>query len=107
KERQMFDWTQSWITLRREHQAIRSGRMIDLLADDQTYVFARQLNNETVIVAFNRENAKQVAIPANSIGLKDGTTLKSVIGVDASGRVVNGEAMLNLPAQTAVVFKAF
>ncbi|HKG98261.1 MAG TPA: alpha-amylase family glycosyl hydrolase, partial [Pyrinomonadaceae bacterium] len=98
KQKEMFDWTRSWITLRREHQAIRSGRMIDLLADDETYVFARQLNNETVIIAFNRENAKQVAIPANSIGLKDGTTLKSVIGVDASSRVVNGEAMLSLPA---------
>ena len=107
KQKEMFDWTRSWITLRREHQAIRSGRMIDLLADDETYVFARQLNNETVIIAFNRENAKQVAIPANSIGLKDGTTLKSVIGVDASCRVVNGEAMLSLPAQTAVAFKAF
>jgi neopullulanase len=107
KQKEMFDWTRSWISLRREHQAIRSGRMIDLLADDETYVFARQLNNETVIIAFNRENAKQVTIPANSIGLKDGTTLKSLIGVDASSRVVNGEATLNLPAQTAVVFKAF
>ncbi|HKG81387.1 MAG TPA: alpha-amylase family glycosyl hydrolase, partial [Pyrinomonadaceae bacterium] len=104
KQKEMFDWTRSWITLRREHQAIRSGRMIDLLADDETYVFARQLNNETMIIAFNRENAKQVAIPANSIGLKDGTTLKSVIGVDASSRVVNGGAMLSIPAQTAVAF---
>ncbi len=26
KEQQMFDWTRSWIRLRREHAAMRSGR---------------------------------------------------------------------------------
>ena len=106
-ERKMFDWTRSWIRLRREHGAIRSGRMIDLFYDDETYVFARQLANETVIIALNRENKqKQVTLPAGSIGLKDGTTLKTVLGADASSKVVNGEVALNLPAQTAVAFKA-
>ena len=108
KQREMFDWTRSWIRLRREHAAIRSGRLIDLFADDETYVFARQLNAETVVIAFNRDKqAKQVTIPAASIGLDDRTTLKSLIGPEASGRVINGEATLNLPAQTAVAFKAF
>jgi neopullulanase len=107
-EQQMFDWTRSWIRLRREHQAIRSGRLIDLFSDDETYVFARQDNNETLIIALNRQNqAKRVIVPAGTIGLKDGTTLKSVIGVDTSSNVANGEATLNLPAQTAVAFKAF
>ena len=108
KQKEMFEWTRTWIRLRREHAAIRSGRLIDLFVDDETYVFARQLSSETVIVAINRENkAKQVTVPAGSIGVKDGTTLRSVIGVDASSRVIDGEAMLDLPAQTAVAFKAF
>jgi len=107
-EQKMFDWTRSWIRLRREHQAIRHGRLIDLFYDDETYVFARQHASETVIIALNRQNTqKQITLPAGSIGLKDGTTLKSVIGGDASSRVVNGEAALNLPPQTAVAFKAF
>jgi hypothetical protein len=104
----MFDWTRSWIRLRREHAALRSGRLIDLFSDDESYVFARQHNNETLIIALNRQNQqKQVTIPAGTIGLKDGVTLKSVIGVDTTSRVVNGEAALNLPAQTAIAFKAF
>ena len=107
-EQKMFDWTRSWIRLRREHQAIRSGRVIDLFYDDETYVFARQHESETVIIALNRQNQpKQVSIPAGTIGLRDGTSLKTVIGADASGRVVKGEAALNLPAQTVVAFKAF
>jgi glycosidase len=108
KQQQMFDWTRSWIRLRRENAALRSGRLIDLFADDDTYVFARQLNNESIIVAFNRQNQeKRITVPAGSVGIKDGVTLRSVIGVESRGRVANGEVVLSLPAQTAVAFKAF
>jgi glycosidase len=108
KEREMFDWTHAWIRLRREHAAIRSGSLIDLFYDDETYVFARQLGAETVIVAFNREDKqKQVTIPVGSIGLKDGVTLKSLLGADANSRITNGEATLALPPQTAIAFSTF
>jgi glycosidase len=106
KEREMFDWTRSWIRLRREQAALRSGRLIDLFYDDDAYVFARQHNDQTVIVAFNRHNErKRVTIPAGSIGLKDGVTLMPLIGA-ADGRVVKGEVVINLPAQTAIALKA-
>ena len=107
KQKQMFDWTRTWIRLRREHAALRSGRLIDLFFDDDAYVFARQLEKETIVIAINRENkAKQVTIPVGSIGLKDGVMLKGLIG-NVSGRVVNGEAVLTLPAQSAVALGSF
>src|SRR6185503_13142061 len=56
KEREMFDWTRAWIRLRREHAAMRSGKLIDLFYDDESYVFARQLGAETIIIAFNRDH---------------------------------------------------
>jgi len=101
KQQQMFDWTRAWIRLRREHAALRSGRLIDLFFDDDTYVFARQLGQETIIVAINRDNrVKQVSIPVGTI------RLKALIG-DVSARVVNGEASLVLPAQSAVALGSF
>ena len=107
KEEQMLGWTRQWIRLRRENAAIRSGRLIDLFYDDNVYVFARQLKNETVIVAINRHHQEsRVTVPAGSIGLKDGVTLQPVTRPGSGNRVVNGEATLNLPAQTAVAFKA-
>ena len=107
KQQQMFEWTRSWIGLRREHAALRSGRLIDLFFDDEAYVFARQLEKETIIVAINRENkVKQVSLPVGTIGLKDGVMLKGLIG-DVSGRVVNGEAVLTLPAQSALALGSF
>ena len=107
KQKQMFDWTRAWIRLRHEHAALRSGRLIDLFFDDDAYVFARQLERETIVVAINRENkVKQVSIPVGSIGLKDGVMLKGLIG-NVSGRVVNGEAVLSLRAQSAIALGSF
>lgn len=107
-EQEMFEWTRKWIRLRRAHAAMRTGRLVDLFYDDETYVFARQQGSETLIVALNRENKqKQVAVPAGSIGLNDGVMLKTVIGADSSSRVTNGEAMLNLSSQSAMAFRAF
>ena len=107
-EQKMFEWTRSWIRLRREHASIRLGRLIDLFYDDDSYVFARQHAQETVIIALNRQNQpKEVTIPVGTIGLKDGMTLKALVGADANSRVSNGEAVLNLPAQTAVAFRAY
>ena len=104
-EREMFDWTRAWIRLRREHAAMRTGRLIDLFYDDETYVFARQLGAETIIVAFNRENkTKTVSVPVGAIDVKDGVMLKRLIGGDGSSRVVQGMAELTLPALTALAF---
>jgi glycosidase len=104
----ILDWTTSWIRLRREHAAIRSGRLVDLFYDDDSYVFARQLGNETVVVAINRQpQERQVTIPAASIGLKDGVTLRPLIGKIASSRISNGEAKLKIPGRFVVAFKAF
>jgi glycosidase len=108
RQRQMFDWTRAWIRLRREHPPLRSGKLIDLFFDDETYVFARQLGAETILIALNRENkVKEISIPVGSIGVKDGVTLKSLIGDALSVRVVNGEARLALSPQTATAFGAY
>jgi glycosidase len=105
KERQMFDWTRAWITIRHDYPALRSGKLIDLFSDDEAYVFARQLGKQAIVVAFNRENKrKQISVPVGSIGVRDGVMLYSLIGEGMSARVFHGEARLNLPPQTAIAF---
>jgi len=105
KEQLMFTWTREWIRVRREHPALRSGKLIDLFSDDETYVFARQLGDETVVVAFNRENkTKQISVPLGSIDVKDGATFKTLISEKMISRVVNGEAKLILSPQSARAF---
>ena len=103
QQQRMFEWTRTWIRLRREHEALRAGKLIDLFVDDETYVFARQTGAETILIAFNRENkSKEISVPVGSIGVKDGATFKSLMGDGASARVMNGEARLMLAPQTAM-----
>jgi neopullulanase len=105
KEQLMFVWTQAWIKLRAEHAALRNGRLIDLHYDNETYVFARQLRNETVIVAFNRDGAeKKVTLPAGAVGLKDGADVSPLFGTRAGDRVSKGQATLGVPPKTAVAY---
>jgi glycosidase len=107
EQRQMFDWTRSWIKLRREHAALRSGKLTDVFVDENTYVLARQLGAETIVVVFNRENRpKQVSVPVAMLGVKDGVVMKSLIGNESS-RVENGQVVLLFPRQSAAAWKAF
>jgi glycosidase len=101
-EQKMYEWTRKWLRLRREHSALRHGRMIDLFYDDDSYVFARQDKSQTVVVAINRsEQEKEVVIPAGSIGIRDGSELVPLIG-KVSGRVANRQATMTIPKNTAV-----
>ena len=96
KEQEMFEWTQAWIRLRREHSAIRRGRLIDLVYDDNVYVFARQDNTETVIVAINRQNrARQITIP-----FEPGMPLIGKLKVTVE------PATITLAPHSAIAFKA-
>jgi glycosidase len=95
KAQQMFEWTQEWIRLRREHSAIRHGRLIDLVYNDNVYVFARRDSTETVVVAINRQDKEQeVTVPFNSV--------RPLLG---KIRVIHGGSLI-LPANSAVAFKA-
>ena len=104
-EQRMYEWTRSWIRLRRQHSPLRDGRLIDLFYDDDSYVFARQDQSETVIIAINRAaQEKQITVPAGSIGLRNGTDVAPLIGTSSGGRVANGQVTLTVPARTAVAF---
>jgi glycosidase len=106
EEQKMYEWTRTWIHLRAEHSALRQGRLIDLFYDDDAYVFARQDQNETVIIAINRaEKEKKVIVPAGAIGLKDGAELGALIGEAAGTLVVSGQAILDIPARMAVAYR--
>jgi len=91
----MFEWTRQWIRLRREHSAIRRGRLVDLHYDDNVYVFARQDSTETVIIAINRQDKEQeVTLPFK--------TLAPLLG---KIRVTRGPN-ITLPPNSAIALKA-
>jgi len=60
-----------------------------------------------VIVAFNRDGAeKKLTLPLDAMGFRDGAELSPLIGTSVRSRVANGQAILNIPPKTAVVYIA-
>ena len=104
-EQRIYQWTQSWIRLRAEHSAVRNGQLIDLLYDDNAYVFARKDENETVLIAFNRANAERlIQIPVRSIDLADGAEMRALIGNAPAAKAAKGQMTISVPARTAIAF---
>jgi len=106
KQQLMYDWTRQWLVLRREHPALRFGRTIELSCDDDIYVYARQTDDETVVVGINRAAPKRVSFSACDIGNGEGTQLLPLLpGGDDSSTVVAGTVTVRLPGRSAIAYR--
>jgi glycosidase len=106
RERRVFEWTRACLRMRREHPAMRRGRLVDLASDEETYAFARQSADETIVVAFNRSGeAKRITAPAAYVGAGEGARLVPLIGARSGGVVSAGVIAFEIPARTAAAFK--
>jgi len=105
-EQRMFEWTRDWIRLRREHSAIRKGRTIDLVYDDNAYVFARRDENETVIIAINRSAVpKKITIPVSLIETPAHSQLLPLLVAKDRVNAANGTFTFEAPAKTALAYR--
>ncbi|HEX8457852.1 MAG TPA: alpha-amylase family glycosyl hydrolase [Pyrinomonadaceae bacterium] len=105
-EQRMFEWTQAWLRLRREHAAMRHGRQIDLASDADTCAFARQTTGETVILAFNRAaTPKRINAPSAFVHIADGAELVPLLTAKERARVAGGEITFEVPPRTAVAYR--
>jgi len=105
-EQRMFEWTRDLIHLRREHPALRSGATIDLLYDDDLYVYGRRSSDETIIVALNRAPAsKRLSVPLTMLEATVGDQLLPLFGAKERVRLSDGAFTFNVPARTVVVYK--
>lgn len=90
-EREMFEWTRRWISLRRESRALRQGKTIDLLYDNEVYVFARDsvckpTCDQPFVIAFNNsEKEKTVEIDSGGFLPVSGTSRIYLEEITSSG----------------------
>ena len=105
-EQRMYVWTRDWLRLRREHTALRRGRMIDLSYTDDAYVFARRDASETVIVCINRAATPLlVRLPAATLGLANGTQVLPLLSTGTRSVVAAETITLEVPARTVIAYK--
>jgi glycosidase len=105
-EQRMYEWTRDWIALRREHPSLRHGKTIDLVYNDDLYVFARRTAFETVLIAVNRAATPQkTTIPVSLIEMADGAQLIPLRATGNRVRAAGGNLTFEVPPRTAVAYK--
>ncbi len=112
-EQEMFEEVKTWIELRKKFGALKNGKTIDLRYDENTYIFARQSEKQTIIVGLNRANKNDfVKVNAKILGF---TARNIVCRPDGGGATVpisnhggvDGTIGLALPPQTAIAYECF
>jgi len=53
-QQEVFDYVRTLLHLRQEHGALRGGKLWHLYADDSTYIFVRENEDEKIVVAFHK-----------------------------------------------------
>ncbi len=100
KERDIYDWTKSLISLRKQSKALRYGTTVTLWSDDLVYAFLRVTTEEVAFVIIN--NGYLPMSQPLSISLSTSTVSPRVIGLITNGLVhwktnqaltINGESI--------------
>ncbi len=93
------------IALRHAHKALRRGKYMRLHADQWTYAFGRQLEEDRLIIVVNvADRAQTIKIPINAL-FADGMTLDAVYG-KASATVEGGMVEVTIPARDGLILTA-
>jgi glycosidase len=90
--------------LRKELEPLRRGNLINLVAKEHQYVYARNTATQSVIVAFN--NGTQAAIvefDVSELKLGNGVTLIDRLKNVRSARVTNRMLQLEIPARASAI----
>ncbi len=100
EEGQMFDYVRKLTHLRAQWEPLRRGAFIDLAVGKNTWAYARETANQTVVVAINNgSDAVDLIIPFERDGEFTGQ-----LGVAHALNIANGKGSVHLSAHSAEVF---
>jgi glycosidase len=104
RQQEIFVLVQKLLRLRREHPVLARGRLWHLASDDSSYVFERDSDEEKIVVAFNNAAApRELKISLSGTPAQGSAGVASLFGA-ASGKVVEGDLQLAMPAQSLSIF---
>jgi len=107
EQERIFTAVQKLLKLRREHPALRTGKLFHLFSDNGSYVFLRQTDDQQLLIVFNNEKGQRIlTIPqANTPARKAQrvTTLYGEAFVTSDGK----ELRITAPAQSVSIFSLY
>jgi glycosidase len=104
EQQELFTYVQTLLQLRRQHQALQSGKLWHLFSDDTAYAFLRETEEERVLVVFNKSAVpRELKIPLRDTTAQGAGVFTPVFG-KAKADVSKGEARIAAPAESISIF---
>ncbi|MGH9509092.1 MAG: alpha-amylase family glycosyl hydrolase [Terriglobales bacterium] len=105
EEQAAFSHVQTLLQLRREHAALRSGRLRHLFADETAYVFLRQTEGETLLVVFNNsEMPRRLTVELGDTPIQNAQALAPLFSA-RSAVIESGRAQIEIAARTVAIYE--
>ena len=104
EQQEIFSYVQSLLRIRREHAALRSGRLWHLASDESAYVFFRESEEERVVVAFNNaDQPRELRIALGDTPAQDAAAVGILFG-EGKAELSRSELRITMPAQSISIF---
>ncbi|MGC2767560.1 MAG: alpha-amylase family glycosyl hydrolase, partial [Candidatus Acidiferrum sp.] len=104
EQEEIFGYVQALLRLRRQHDALRGGKLWQLASDDSSYTFLRESDDEKLVVAFHDgTSTKTVSLSLQGTPAEAAAGISPIFGegqADLAGR----QLKLSLPSQSFSIF---
>jgi glycosidase len=102
-EQELFQFIKRLTTLRREHEVLRTGELVNLYVSEQQYAYARRGRSGSVVVVINNGNgAAFMEFDVSRIAATG--VLKDQLGVSRPVQIDAGRMRVSLPKRSAAIF---
>ena len=99
------NFTKAVIALRKEHPMLRRGIYQRLYADEQTFAFARKLEDRSFVVVINAgEERKKTALPIEMLH-SGSSNPATILGPDVRPYIENNTLHIEVPRRTGIVVR--
>jgi glycosidase len=100
----IFQAVQKLLRLRREHSALKTGKLFHLFSDDESYVFLRQSDDERVLVVFNDSAKFRTLTIPQAYTPAEGALRAAPLYGNGSAELTGKELRITAPAQSVSIF---
>jgi neopullulanase len=104
EQQEIFEYVQALLRLRREHDALRGGKLWHLASDDSSYIFLRESDEEKLVIAFhNGASPRTVSLSLQDTPAEAAAGISKLFG-DAQADLAGRQLKLTLPPQSLSIF---
>jgi neopullulanase len=104
EQQEIFEYVQTLLRLRREHDALRGGKLWHLGSDESSYIFLRESEEEKLVIAFHDgASAKTVEVSLQGTPAEAAAGISTLFG-NAQADLAGQRLKLVLPPQSLSVF---